>query len=59
MINEHQKFPTNKEQYDNNYDRIFTKCPVCKGIGHVWEWDKAIEHFVKSKCMCCDGRGTI
>ena len=57
MINEHQKYPTNKTKYDNNYDRIFPKCPVCKGIGHTRGWDTTIERFIKRKCLYCNGRG--
>ena len=59
MINEHQKFPTNKERYDNNYNRIFPKCPACKGKGYIWGWDRAMEHYIKYECTYCKGRGTI
>jgi DnaJ-class molecular chaperone len=32
MINEHQKWPTNKRKYDQEYLRVFGQvCPKCNG----------------------------
>lgn len=34
MINEKQKWPTNKKKFDKEYLRIYgEKCPECHGIG--------------------------
>ena len=46
-INEKQKWPTNKDQYDKNYQKIFGKrCPKCLGLNHI-------------KCDKCNGLGRI
>ena len=45
-INEKQKYPTNKQQYDKNYLMIFGKrCPKCRGY--------------KDFCNTCGGIGWV
>lgn len=47
MINERQKWPTDKARYDKNYEKIFGKtmiickhckdgCPACNWMGFFW-----------------------
>jgi len=49
-INEKQKYPDDKEEYDRNYLRIFGRvCPVCHGTGD----------FVGVKCCGCKGIGYV
>ena len=34
---EAQKWPTNKDGYDRNYQKLFDgQCPTCRGSGTVW-----------------------
>lgn len=56
MINEKQKWPINKKQYDINYLKVFgKKCPMCGGK----------PRGIPSKdsgwttCIMCDGIGYI
>jgi len=59
MINERQKWPTNKKAYDRNYLRIFgVKCPVCNGSG-VECVEPNGDYSVNCVCRNCDGLGYI
>lgn len=51
MINEFQKYPTDKQKFDENYTRAFgVKCPRCnsKGLANG-----------KITCIKCGGIGYI
>jgi DnaJ-class molecular chaperone len=49
-INEHMKWPGNKEQYDRNYIRCFgVECPQCMGSGV----------FAGEECRTCEGLGKV
>lgn len=51
MINESQKWPTDKKQYDHNYLKIFGKsCPHCNS--------QKLENG-KRNCLVCGGQGYI
>lgn len=56
-INEHQKWPTNKKQYDKNYLRLWGKiCPECNGYGIYPTTKNTIDSDV---CRACNGIGYI
>lgn len=54
MVNEKQKYPTNKRRYDRNYLRAHGQvCPDCMGAG----LDKIFTNPVT--CKKCDGLGYV
>lgn len=49
-------WPTNKGQYDTNYDKIFPPC-ACKGLGYYMDWSEQQKRFLKTTCLLCNGVG--
>ena len=47
-INEFQKFPTDKVQYDKNYLRLFGEKCMCKGKGYY------VDNVIETKCLLCE-----
>lgn len=58
MINEFQKWPSNKDQYDKNFEATFGKlCEACQGRGfHSNYWKKK---WIKTACVVCGGDGRV
>jgi len=61
MINEFQKYPENKRQYDRNYIRAHggKKCKKCKGTGLIESRDYITNAPDADECPNCDGLGYV
>lgn len=62
VINEFQKYPTDKKKFDKNWIRAFgVKCKRCKGSGWIDEYDEELGASIGVKFYCpkCNGIGKV
>lgn len=65
MINESQKWPTNKGQHDVNYLRAFGApagkeiCSACEGRGYHEDKPSMMKKKVRTTCIICGGTGLV